>query len=106
MNLSPKGKFIGIVVSHQDVSVVLDVVLCNGFRRRYIVVKHRSRHKVPAFEEKTVMVRLGMTVRGDPSHRCNPDVLIRQANPGGKIEYPMTRAADQNARSCDPHPGE
>ena len=44
------------------------------------------------FEEKTVMVQLGMTVGCDPSHWCKPCVLVRQPNPCYKIESPMTVA--------------
>ena len=46
-----------------------------------------------AFEEKTVMMQLGMTVRCDPSHRCNLGVLIIQANSGDKIVRPMMCSA-------------
>ena len=41
-----------------------------------------------AFEEKTIMVQLGMKVRGDPSHYCNPGVLVILANPCEKMEHP------------------
>ena len=41
------------------------------------------------FEEKTVMVQLGMTVRSDPSHQYNLGVLVIQANTCDKMDCPI-----------------